>query len=496
MGFEWGVVSEGSQTWRENSSSSAGTYSLTDSGNERKITWYFTPTTNQTRTFTLSYTAHGAVRIYPEGDQFWWKFIESGRGYTISASRVTVHLPAAADVNKMRATTYLGSSEVPGAGRIADGSTFEFTSGPFSSGVEWELRAQFPHGTVNANPPPWQTADDQLRENEARLKGQQNVFNLIALVISVVVLISGFLGLFLLWYTRGRDKPAGLVSEYLPKPPENIPPGVAGTLVDESADMQDIIATVVDLARRGFMRIVEKSEPGFLGIGTTREFTYERLKDGGADLRPYEQKLFDKIFSSGDSIGLDELRNKFYTALPDIKDGLYDETVKEGYFGRTPHRTKLIYGGIGVAALVLVGACGFLGYALISDYAPLAICVLIAFGASALGLIVLSPFMPKKTDKGSVSAAKWRAFKRYLENVEKYTNVAEAKEQFDKYLPYAIAFGLEHSWMQKFQAVNTPAPIWYQPYGWSSYPAHSPGTLSPDLSNQGASGGVQLSGTI
>src|SRR5512143_2634869 len=29
----WGV-SEGSQTWRENSSSSAGTYSLTDSGNE------------------------------------------------------------------------------------------------------------------------------------------------------------------------------------------------------------------------------------------------------------------------------------------------------------------------------------------------------------------------------------------------------------------------------------------------------------------------------
>ena len=66
--------------------------------------------------------------------------------------------------------------------------------------------------------------------------------------------------------------------------------------------------------------------------------------------------------------------------------------------------------------------------------------------------IILAQFMPKRTDKGATAAAKWNAFKRYLSNIEKYTNVAEAKDLFDKFLPYAIAFGLEHSWVNKFAA--------------------------------------------
>ena len=48
-----------------------------------KITWYF-PSTNQganffsdIHTFTLRYTVRGAMRIYPGGDQFWWKFVEA-----------------------------------------------------------------------------------------------------------------------------------------------------------------------------------------------------------------------------------------------------------------------------------------------------------------------------------------------------------------------------------------------------------------------------------
>ena len=46
--------------------------------------------------------------------------------------------------------------------------------------------------------------------------------------------------------------------------------------------------------------------------------------------------------------------------------------------------------------------------------------------------------------------ARWRAFKRYLQNLEKYTKVEEAAEIFERYLPYAVAFGLEQSWIRKF----------------------------------------------
>ena len=51
---------------------------------------------------------------------------------------------------------------------------------------------------------------------------------------------------------------------------------MAGTLIDESADMQDILATILDLARRGAIEIEETQEPGFLGIGTITDFIYRR----------------------------------------------------------------------------------------------------------------------------------------------------------------------------------------------------------------------------
>jgi hypothetical protein len=59
--------------------------------------------------------------------------------------------------------------------------------------------------------------------------------------------------------------------------------------------------------------------------------------------------------------------------------------------------------------------------------------------------------------------AKWQAFRRFLQHIERYTQVADARSQFDLYLPYAIAFGLERSLVEKFAAANTPAPSWYEP---------------------------------
>ena len=70
----------------------------------------------------------------------------------------------------------------------------------------------------------------------------------------------------------------------------DLPAGVAGTLLDEKADMKDIIASIVDLARRGVMTMTETQEPGFLGIGTNRDFTF-RLVDTEQSLRPYEIAL-------------------------------------------------------------------------------------------------------------------------------------------------------------------------------------------------------------
>jgi hypothetical protein len=55
------------------------------------------------------------------------------------------------------------------------------------------------------------------------------------------------------------------VPEYITDPPDTLPAGVVGTLVDEHADVKDIVATIFDLAERGAIRMEEKTKPWLAG---------------------------------------------------------------------------------------------------------------------------------------------------------------------------------------------------------------------------------------
>jgi uncharacterized membrane protein YgcG len=81
----------------------------------------------------------------------------------------------------------------------------------------------------------------------------------------------------------------------------------------------------------------------------------------------------------------------------------------------------------------------------------------------AVAIYLISGALPRKTAVGAEAAAKWRAFRRYLEQIEKYEKVAEQRQIFDSYLPYAVAFGLEQTWVGAFANAETPAPRWYAP---------------------------------
>ena len=76
-----------------------------------------------------------------------------------------------------------------------------------------------------ADPPAWQAADDRLRDYEERWKP---VVDLGMLGFSALVLFGGVGGVIALWYSRGRDKPVGLVAEYLTEPPSDLPARARG----------------------------------------------------------------------------------------------------------------------------------------------------------------------------------------------------------------------------------------------------------------------------
>jgi uncharacterized membrane protein len=129
-------VSENGTAYVREGTERPTTYRVDIDKGGRTIYWYFPPAMNETRTFELRYTLHDALRLYDDGDQFWWKFIEDERGYPIQSSRVTVHLPAEFPTDEILATTYENGTETNGA-QVVNGSTVEFMGGPFADGVEW-----------------------------------------------------------------------------------------------------------------------------------------------------------------------------------------------------------------------------------------------------------------------------------------------------------------------------------------------------------------------
>ena len=82
------------------------------------------------------------------------------------------------------------------------------------------------------------------------------------------------------------------------EPPEGLTPAEAGTLIDNSADMRDITATMIDLAVRGFIKIEERKEEKLFGLIKNDEYVLHRLKTGSEEhaLAVHERRVLDGIF--------------------------------------------------------------------------------------------------------------------------------------------------------------------------------------------------------
>lgn len=463
---------------------SSGQYGFTTSTNEGEleITWYFPPTNNSTHTYLLRYRVIGGLRFYDGGDQVWWKAIAPDHNFSIRESRVTVTLPATFPQDQLVVTSY----GAPATNSFTDRGLVVFEAQNIPADEELEVRVQFPHGVIQGSPPAWQAAVDRRQQ-------WGPIFSLLFGGLGLILLVAGPLAVYLLWYTRGRDRPVGMVAEYISEPPGDLPAGVVGTLVDEKADVKDIIASIVDLARRGALRMEEEKKEGFLGIGSGRDFIFH-LQDSSRATRPYEQTLIKRVFGGREERRLSELRQKFYTAIPELRDQLYQELVQEGFFPRNPETTRRIWSGLGIAGLIIAGIIAFFFLTLLGDFSPWVACPGVSLAVAMVGLMIAGRHMPRKTSQGAEEAAKWLAFKRYLETIEKHGDLEAVKDKFEEFLPYAVAFGLERQLINKFTAVDAPAPTWWGPvfvpgYGYG-HPSRGGGMVGQSVGRAGGPPGT------
>ena len=145
-------------------------------------------------------------------------------------------------------------------------------------------------------------------------------------------------------------------------------------------------------------------------------------------------------------------------------------------------------------ALVAIGiGIGICLASALAEFTTMFPCLFGGMVLTGIAVIIAGGAMPAKTVKGSEAAARWKAFKVYLQRIDKYEDMEKVGELFEKYLPYAMAFGIRDSFVRRFAAEpSTPMPTWWIPYGHHMY--GGPSTVS--TGRGGASSGPKGPGGL
>lgn len=391
--------------------------------------------------YTIHYVARGALTYFSEHDELYWNV--TGNNWTIPVASATavVELPKEIQQNTLKTACYTGpyGSDAQDCTGIANDHEMSFyTVRPLDGGEGFSIVAGFQNGVVARLEPKEEIPFFQT------LLGKLTLAGIMLAALAWYILYPIWLAFD--WYRNGRDpKVNGPVSAWYdpPKTASGRPltPAETGTLIDESVDLRDIQASVVDLARRGFFTIVEVKKNEFELRKSAKPQSKEKLTN-------FEQKILDIFFGSKDVFNLKNahIADKIDTA----KKLIYDDMVRENFFPRSPLDIRNFY--------VIITALAGMTFNL-----PLLFSALI-FGRS----------MPKKTMYGAEQASVAKSLRNFLTSQERQLE-HQARNQlfFEKLLPYAVAFGVEKVWADRFKDMNLAEPTWYHGYYGNSYSTHA-----------------------
>ncbi len=448
-------------------------YERSRDGDYVKVKIWVPGAVDATKTVLLRYRVHNGLRFFEadEGrdgietayDELYWNVTGTEWPVPIDEASATIRLPV--EVTGIRAHAFTGAygsaaqdAEVTIDGpRVAAATTrpLGFREG-LTVGVAWDT------GVVERP-----TAVDKAG----------------ALLAANWILFLPFLAFFLMyrrWRERGRDPQMGSIEPRY-EPPGSLTPAEVGVIVDNSPDMRDITATLVDLAVRGYVKIEEIEHSKLFGLMSDKDYAFHRVRPSSewAGLQPHELALLRAVFGGRETVELSDLKNKFYKDLPDLKSGLMDTLVTHQIYDRRPDKVAGMYVGVGIAIGVFLIVLG-LTVGRFFHLAPVA--VVIAGVASALVVIGFGVVMPARSRHGVDVLRQVKGFEEFLERVEsdRFKRMITGPEMFEKFLPFAMALGVESQWAAAFADMYREPPSWYVG---SNLRGFNTGVLVSDLSH-------------
>jgi len=427
--------------------------SSTRNGN-RHLKIYIPDAVDATRTVQVHYTVTNAVRWFDDHDELYWNVTGNDWPVPIDSASASINFPpnAAGELRAQAFTGAYGSQERDARIQVSGNTVSVETNNPLSMREGLTADVYISKGVL--------TQPSKLTQAIWFLRS-----NLIALLP-----LWAFIVMFVFWWTKGRDPKPGISVAPMYEPPNGMTPAEVGTLIDDVVHPRDITSTLVDLAVKGYLKIEEKESRVLLF--SHRDYLFHLLQPQSqwGSLEPHERVMLNHMFNgSVTDVHLSDLKNQFYVAIPTMKNNILAELKGKGMYSVDPESAHAY-----VAAGVLFTAAPFilaqvLGVASLLESPGL----LIASGIIAVLIIFLfARIMPAKSLKGVRAKVEILGFQEFVNRVDADRLKRMPPDTFEKFLPYAMALGIENRWAKSFQGIMQTPPNWY--VGATPYTAFNP----------------------
>ncbi len=285
----------------------------------------------------------------------------------------------------------------------------------------------------------------------------------LAFLIPLIV----FFYAFRFWQKYGKDP-----KMKTPIPPEfgipnNITPIQMGMVISTAMWNDKLItASIIDLAVRRFLTIEQTEEKVLFFKSKNIKLTKNKENYKLENLTETEKVLLEKLLGNKDEIRLSDLKNNFYEDIPDIKKSAETDVKKNGWVAERGNLHSTIFVALGAVIVA------FSFVAIIFEILALFLSILL----SGIILVIFGALMPRRTQAGVDLLFKIKGFERYMRQAENYRQQFYEKENiFDKFLPYAIVFGIADLWAKKMELIygkdyfKNYHPIWFVGYNHASF---------------------------
>jgi uncharacterized membrane protein len=504
-----------------------GNYEITDmtvtergrplqfSGAPYNLTFYF-DATDATRTFDVAYTVRRALIPGSDVDVLYWKWVGEDHP-TIGLATATLHVPPG--TGRLRAW---GHGPLDGVVAL-HGDTITWRApdlprGRFVEGRVTVPTARLPQLPVGGTPQlaqvlreerAWAKAANDERARAAETARRDRQIHDALLVVAPIAALVGIAMFLWLWRRYGKEPPVDpAIGEYVRDLPDD-PPAVVAALLHWGAHRNEgFSATVLDLARRGYLSIEEIHEARAL-LPDRTDFRLTATKPADDEMKDFERTALELMFGDRTTVLHSEIASysRAHQSESLARWNAYKAGVGASLRARqyiNGHRSKPFL--LNVITAIAVGLVGGAAIA----YRAWTIGVLALAWATAQ--MLLTPLLRQRTPSGQNRYHQWVGVRKYLHD---FSQLADAPAGhlilWEQYLVYAVALGvseqlaegLAHKLPPEERPQFAPWYVGYHPTGASSFASigdfaagvgASTASFSPPSSSSGGGGGFSGGG--